>query len=139
MPEVQCHITGCEFKTPDVSDAVGAVMLGHHLSTSHAPAPKKVPAIPQPKVTGNIYEDQWDCFEREWGVYKETVEIAANKVPVYLLACCSPELKASVERSNPHITKKPEANVLAAIKRHAVISVAASVLRTELLGMRQDQ
>jgi len=61
-----------------------------------------------------------------------------DKVPVYLLACCSPELKASVERSNPNITTKTEADVLAAIKRHAVISVAASVLRTELLGMRQD-
>ena len=139
MPAIQCHIPNCTFATPDVDNAVAAVMLGHHLTSAHpAPAPRKTPVIPQPKLTGNIYEDQWDCFAREWAVYKETVSIAADKLPVYLLACCSQELKSSVERANPAIATQTEAEVLAAIKRHAVVSVAASVLRTELLSMKQD-
>ena len=139
MPVIQCYITGCDFSTPDVDSAVAAVMLGHHLTSAHpAPAPTKAPVIPQPRVTGSIYEDAWDCFIREWDVYKGTVAITAAKLPVYLLACCSAELKSSVERADPAITTKSERDVLAAMKRHAVISVAASVLRTELFAMKQD-
>ena len=139
MPAIQCYITDCQFSTPDVDSAVAAVMLGHHLSSAHpAPAPTKAPAIPQPKVSGTIYEDEWDCFTREWTVYKGTVAITTERLPVYLLACCSSELKSSVERADPTITTKSEVEVLAAIKRHAVVSVAASVLRTELFAMKQD-
>ena len=139
MPVIPCHIAGCAFATPDVDNAVAAVMLGHHLGTAHpAPASKKAPTIPPPKVTGNIYEGQWDCFKREWSVYKGTVAITADKLPIYLLACCDQDLKSSVEKANPNITAQDETAVLAAIKRHAVVSVAASVLRTELLAMKQD-
>ena len=139
MPAIQCYITGCNFSTPDVDSAVAAVMLGHHLSSAHpAPAPTKAPTIPQTKVTVSIYEGEWDSFTREWAVYKGTVAITTARIPVYLLACCSAELKASVERADPTITTKSETEVLAAIKRHAVVSVAASVLRTELFAMRQD-
>ena len=122
-----------------MDNAVAAVMLGHHLSSVHpVPVQRKAPTIPQPKVSENIYEDQWDSFTREWAEYKGTVSIPVDKISVYLLACCSSELKASVERANPTLTSKSEDDVLAAIKRHAVVSVAASVLRTELLTMKQD-
>ena len=69
MLTIPCHIAGCTFLTPDVDNAVAAVMLSHHLSSTHpAPAQRKAPVIPQPKVTGNIYKDQWDSFAREWAV-----------------------------------------------------------------------
>ena len=71
-------------------------------------------------------------------MWKGTVKIDAGKLPVYLLSCCSPELRASVERSNPTIISKTEVEVLAEIKRHAVVTVAASVLRIKLLAMKQD-
>ena len=71
-------------------------------------------------------------------MYKRKVAITTEKLPVYLMACCSADLKSSVERADPTITTKSEAEVLAAIKRHAVVSVAASVLRTELFAMKQD-
>ena len=71
-------------------------------------------------------------------VYKETVSIPADRVAVYLLACCDQDLKSSVERADPAISSKVESDVLSAIKRHAVVSVAVSVLRTELLVMKQD-
>ena len=54
------------------------------------------------------------------------------------MACCDPDVKSSVEKSNPGITSQSETAVFVAIKRHAVISVAASVLETELLSMKQD-
>ena len=139
MPAINCYLPGCTFATPDVDSAVAAVMLGHHLSSSHpAPAQRKIPTIPQPKLGPGIYEDQWNSFTREWEVYKETVSIPLEKIPVYLLACCEPDLKSSVERSDPRLSSKSESDVLASIKRHAVVSVAVSVLRTELLTMKQD-
>lgn len=61
-----------------------------------------------------------------------------DKLPFYLMACCDPDLKSSIEKSDPGITGQSETAVLAAIKRHAVISVAASVLRTEHLSIKQD-
>ena len=66
------------------------------------------------------------------------VAITADKLPIYLLACCDQDLKSSVEKANPSITTQDETAVLAAIKRHAVVSVPVSVLRTELLAMKQD-
>ena len=44
----------------------------------------------------------------------------------------------ALKGQTPILHPKKEAIVLAAIKRHAVISVAASVLRTELFSMKQD-
>ena len=102
MPFTWLHL-----KTPDVDNAVAAVMLSHHLSSVHpAQAQLKAPTIPQPKVTANIYEDQWDSFKREWTVYKETVSIPADRVAVYLLACCDQDLKSSVERADSAISSK---------------------------------
>ena len=139
MPAINCYLPGCTFATPDVDSAVAAVMLGHHLSSAHpAPAQRKIPTIPQPKLGPGIYKDQWNSFTREWEVYKETVSIPLEKILVYLLACCEPDLKSSVERSDPRLSSKSESDVLASIKRHAVVSVAVSVLRTELLTMKQD-
>ena len=139
MPAIACDIAGCVYRTADVDNVVAAVMLGHHYTSAHpAPIVAKAPVIPQPKVVGNIYEDTWDSFQREWTAYKDTVAIPANKVSIFLLACCSIELKHSVEASDPTISTKVEADVMATIKRHAVVSVAASVLRTELFAMKQD-
>ena len=65
MTAVDCYIEGCEYTTPEVSDAAGAVMLAHHLSTTHpAPATAKAPPIPHPRVSQRIHEDNWDCFMR---------------------------------------------------------------------------
>ena len=72
-------------------------------------------------MTGNIYEDQWDCFTREWAIYKDTVAIMPDKLQFTLWP---QDLKFNFEKSTA---------VLVAIKRHAVISVAASVLRTGAL------
>ena len=96
MPAIPCYINGCSFKTPDALDsAVAAVVLSHHLSSSHpTPAPKKAPAISPPKLTGGVYEDQWDAFVREWDVYKGTVTFRRQSC---LFTC----LPAVIQISNP--------------------------------------
>ena len=54
------------------------------------------------------------------------------------MICCAAELKSSVQKEDPQITAKTEAEILNAIKRHAVINVASSILQIELLSIRQD-
>ena len=139
MPAVDCDIAGCDYKTADVGDAVGAAMLTQHYASKHPPtAPRKAPAIPQPKLSGKIHEDSWDSFTREWEVYQKTTAIPPGSLAVYLMSCCAPDLKASVEKEDPAINTKDVNVVLSTIKRHAVINVASSVLQTELLSLKQD-
>ena len=60
MPEIACYITGCDFTTTDLDNAVAAVVLSHHLSTAHpSPAPKKAPAISATKLTGVYKRTNW--------------------------------------------------------------------------------
>ena len=75
-----------------------------------------------------IYEIQWDWFTREWDVYKGTVAIIPDKLPVYL-ACYDLDLKLNVEKSDLRIISLSEAAVLAAMKRHAAICIAGYELR----------
>ena len=70
MPIVQCHVEACVFATPDASDAVGAVMLSHHLSTAHAAtvttAAQKAPKINPPKITLGLFEKNWQSIISSW-------------------------------------------------------------------------
>ena len=54
---------GCEFRTDDVSDAVGVAFITHHLATDHPP-----PATPQGSHHQDVMEDECNVFEREWKV-----------------------------------------------------------------------
>ena len=139
MPVIDCYVTGCTFATPNLDNAVAAVILSHHLSSAHpVPAQPKAPSIPPPEISAGIYEDQYDSFKRLWDSYKGNVTIADDKIGIHLLSCCTPELRANVECQDPDVSSKTEVEVLEAIKRHAVVSVAVSVLRTELLSLKQD-
>ena len=52
-----------------------------------------------------------------------------------LLPCCSQKLKSNAYRANPRFTTQAEQEVLDAIKSYAVVSLAASVLRTAGCGV----
>ena len=130
MPVINCYMAWCVFATPDFDNAVAAVILSHHLSSAHpAPAKPNAPSISAPKLSAGIYEDQYDSFKRNWDAYKDNVSIPADKIGIHLLSCCIPELRANVECQDTNISAKTEA--LEAIKSHAVVSVAVSVLKTK--------
>ena len=57
----------------------------------------------------------------------------------YLLNTCDKELKTSVVKEDPEILTRPESQVIAAIKRLAVVNIATSVLQTELITLTQNQ
>ena len=139
MPVIRCDVTDCEYATADVGDAAGAVLLTHHFARDHPVAPPpKAPPIKQPSVAGGIYEDSWNSFVREWEVFKNGSSLNNANSALYLLNCCDSALRASVHKEDPVIATKTEVEVLAAIKRLSVVSVATCVLQTELLSLKQD-
>ena len=84
MPVIDCYMTGCTFATPNLDNAVAAVILSHHLSSAHpAPAQPKAPSIPPPSISGGIYEDQYDSFKRNWDSYYRIHNKRAPPVSIF--------------------------------------------------------
>ena len=70
---ISCYIPVCLFATSDVSGAVGAVMLSHHLEASHKPAStvslQKI-KLEHPKISTGTSSEAWVSFQRLWAAYK---------------------------------------------------------------------
>ena len=138
-----CPRDGCVYSTPDVPDAVAAVILQDHLHTVH-PAVQacvkkaKPPSMSLPKVARDIMDDQWASFVNEWESFKNTTDLPGDSVNRYLLSCCEEDLRTSVLRAEPRVVSKTEEEVLAAIKKLAVMSIAVCTLQADVIQMRQD-
>ena len=139
MPVVECPEEECDYITPDVGDTVGGALIAYHLTKSHpAQAPARPPKLPQPKVKGRITEEVFDSFRKDWERFKEGSALTPAMVNVFLLDCCESELKTDILRESPDLEGKREHDILEAIKKHAVVVVAPSVVQTELFMMRQE-
>ena len=144
MVRVACTAEGCEWQTEDRDPAtLGAVLaaeLNIHATTAHtaAPAPAKRPVVSKPTVSTNIYAEEWASFLSDWEVYKGSVAIPDGQTGIYLVDCCSDDLRQSVVGSDPTIRTKTEEQVLELLKNHAVIRVAKPVLRQELHSLTQE-
>ena len=133
MVIADCPREGCDWRSLDLDAGLVGIYLTDHLATVHPRfAPPKAPKLPQPKVRARIQEDLWESFQEEWERYKAASNITEN-ANVFLLNCCENDLKENVLRETPDIITKTEAVVLETIKKHAVLTIATSVLATELL------
>ena len=138
MVIADCPREGCDWRSLDLDAGLVGIYLTDHLATVHPRlAPPKAPKLPQPKVRARIQEDLWESFQKEWERYKAASNITEN-ANVFLLNCCESDLKENVLRETPDIITKTEAVVLETIKKHAVLTIATSVLATELFSMKQD-
>ena len=129
-----CHRAGCPWETEEVAEAIAAIRLKDHLKTAHpdpvAPAPLKAEKLPKPKLAGEVQQDEWNTIIREWTTYKETANMHAAHINMFLLAYCEENLKKAIQRAHPTIDTKSEDEVRAAIKHHAVVPVASCTLVT---------
>ena len=138
MYTAKCQRPSCGWASPEGPGELITVYLRDHLDTVHPQiVPVKAPKLPQPTVKSRIQDDVWDSFCKEWGRFKVASNITENS-NVFLLSCCEAVLKENVLRENSDITERDEAEVLRAIKRHAVIEIATSALTTELFSMSQE-
>jgi hypothetical protein len=70
-------------------------------------------------------------------MFCEGTQLTANETTQQLFQCCDEELCNNLLRGNPNIVSRPVNELLEAIKKLAVIPVALSVRRSDLLSIRQ--
>ena len=142
MPEIQCPIPGCEYVTADVDASVAASLLlihnNVHLAGSSSAQKQKPPKIDRPKISKGISEEAWNVFISRWDMFKDGTALAGKETIQQLFQCCDEDLSEDILRCNKECTSGTEKQLLAAIKNLAVIPVAITVRRSELLSMKQN-
>ena len=140
MVVIDCYIEDCDFKTPDLGETIAGTILSHHLSVRHPPPQAaKPPPLPLPRLAGQVSNEQFQEFEREWQNWHSSSNVEPAKTTAYLINCCEAGLKSDIQSAVVNITQKSETEVLAIMKQHAVLTRAKSSMITELLGSRQSE
>ena len=141
MPVISCPFPDCRYTTDDIDAVVAAAQLNiHALTHRNTPAAtkQKPPKIDRPHLTRGTTEEEWNTFVKRWNLFKQGTDIPNGQVATQLWQCCEADLENDLFKDIDDIRTVDEANLLAAMKRLAVISTATSVRKTELLTMRQD-
>ena len=144
MPIFACPVTDCTFATEDINDAVAVVMLQIHASAVHPPAlartpitRPKAPPMERPRIDCGVEPEAWNNFLRRWQLFRNGSDITDAAAPLQLFECASQRLGDMVLKADPAVVSRSLDEVLAAIRRLAVVPVAISVMRAELLQLRQ--
>ena len=144
MASIECQFTGCPFKAENNSEAIALAMFNSHLLTHSQPASRapthsqRLPPIPRPEMKQDVDEEDWDSFIAEWKNFKRCTAIPADQLADQLFLCCEKSLSRLLIREQPNIVSEGETEILTAMKRLAVIKVATSVRRTNLLTSKQS-
>jgi len=144
MPSIDCPIASCSYSTGDVEPAIAAALLTVHNNVhigAAAPAAatkQKAPKLTRPTISGGSSEEIWNSFQARWNLFRNGTQLTPNEVTQQLFQCCDDPLGNDLIRGNPNIVMdSDERELLKAIKRLAVIPVAISVRRSDLLSIRQ--
>ena len=129
----------------NASEAVAIAMLTSHNNIHQGPAPasrgsakQKVPKINRPELKQDINDEEWLTFESEWKRFKRCTEMANEDIADQLIECCEKSLTRLLLKEDPNIIEAGEAALLGAMKKMAVLHVATTVRRTNLMSLKQD-
>ena len=141
MPVIDCPI--CEYQTDDNDAIAAAAQLNLHALAHSTPATppsdkQKPPRIDRPAITRGTTDEEWNTFTKKWNLFKRGTDIPATQVTTQLWKCCDSELEDDLFKDTNNIDNVTEDQLLAAIRRLAVISTANSIRKTELLSLKQD-
>ena len=143
MPVYNCPVPNCTFATEDVADAVAAALLVLHNNahTTRTPAPahhkKKAPQLDRPRIASGSTEETWNTFSTRWTMFKNGHELTDMEKVQHLFQCCDEELGDIIIKGHPNAPSGTEVELLAIVKKLAVIPVAISVRRSDLLSTKQ--
>ena len=140
--DIKCPIAGCDFSTGLLPEAVAVVLLSTHAISHKQSNTANVPMGPKldrPRVELGISLEKWNLFERKWNVFKSGSGIPDNLAAAQLFQCADEALGDSLLKIDPNIVDTTVDTVLGKMKSLAVIPVAISVLRAELLEMKQKR
>ena len=122
-------------------------MYNNHTSThnkmessasQHASSKQRLPKIDRPELKQDISHEDWATFESEWRRFKRCTKIDDNEVADQLFQCAERTLQRLLLKENSSIIEEGEDALLDAMKKMAVIQVATSVRRANLLSHKQD-
>ena len=142
MVVIRCSVPGCNYTTENVSEALAIALLTNH-GLAHQVAPRdnahRGPKLDRPKVDIGVTIEEWNIFLRRWTWFKDGSHIDNASAPSQLFQCAGPDLGDRLLTSDANIASKTVEQILAAMRSLAVVPVAASVLRSELLQLHQDR
>lgn len=143
MVQIPCQYPGCVFESESASEAIALAMFQSHV-VSHSQATaatvhsQRLPPIPRPEIKQDVSEEDWTSFVAEWRNFKRCTSIPDDRISDQLYQCCEKSLARLLIREQPDIISEGETELLGAIKRLAVIKIATSVRRTNLLASKQS-
>ena len=108
MITIPCQLTGCEYVTPEASEAVALAMYDVHqknhmpsanLQTTSTNQTDRTEKVKKPPITKGSTPEDWSYFECRWKEYKELTNIKENNLVVNLMECCEEELRKDIFRT----------------------------------------
>ena len=150
--KLECPMPGCTGGTGgeawscegDPTVAVALLQI-HGYSHQQAPAaatpdnrrPRPRP-LPPPKLEGQCSESRFAEWKVEWAFYKRTVDMPPGSEASYILDCLDDEVRRDVRAATDNVREMNEEDLLAEIKRHAVLQRAISSRKMDLYGLKQE-
>ena len=140
---IECQYTGCEYVAENNSEAIAIAMLASHNNIHSGAAPRaatkqKVPRIDRPELKQDVSDEDWQTFEAEWRRFKRCTEMSDNEVADQLFQCCEKTLARLLLKEEPEIIESGEHALMDAMQKMAVLHVATTVRRTNLMSLRQE-
>ena len=130
---------GCPWEA-EVEPNLAPVWVQDHLATEHPVVQRpRPPPLPLPKLNGQVSQEIFEEFSREWDNWLSSSNVEADKASGYLINCCETSLKTEIQAAVANVTKKSTTDVLAIMQKHAVLARARSSMITELLRTRQAE
>ena len=144
--KINCQVPDCTYVAENDSEGIAIALLTSHNSThlqlQAMAMPRrsylKAPQISRPELKQDIPAEEWYTFLEEWKRFKKIIEIPQDELADQLFQCCDRPLGWLLLRENPEIVEEGETQLLAAMKRMAVLQVATSVRRARLRAMTQE-
>ena len=97
MPMIACPVEGFPYKTANIGDAAGAVLLKFHLdsrtTSSQQRQQGKSNKIETPKLRSGIGPDKFNFWHEQWENYKRVNRLRdVQDIRNQLVNCCETEL-----------------------------------------------
>ena len=136
--EITCQFPECGHKVTHASEAVALEMFkSHRMSHERAAGGQKLSPIPRPKLELDVSEEDYCSFLVEWKNWKRVSPISQDEYADQLFQCCDKDLMKLLIRSQPDIVSKGEVELLKEMKDLAVVKIATSARRAQLLASKQ--
>ena len=143
---IQCQFTNCTYAATNPSEAVAIAMFQNHTQTHQqaqtgsqpSPTHQRLPKIDRPELKQDATDEDWATFESEWKRFKRCTRMSPDEVADQLFQCCERSLQRLLLKENHVIIEQGEDALLEAMKKMAVIKVATSIRRANLLSLTQD-